>query len=150
VSAIRWLTFHGSGHAAGHVVPLFHEAPTMNKPKLTLGDLRQFTGGDEYYYLPMFRRWKYTEGVKYVAMMAGAYWLVEAIMLHQTSAKAKAEEFQVWTLTKPEGSASATLIMTDGNSDKPIIQQNIEFTDFPLDEIKFYMTNDVLYLPSEH
>ena len=122
---------------------------TSNRPKLTEGDLAQFTGSDQLYYNPMFSRWKYTDGVKYMAEKAGAYWLIDAILSHQTNKKARAEEFQVWTLKLVPDTGRATLAMTDGNTDRAIILQRIEWTDFPLTEIKFYVENNVLCLPSE-
>jgi hypothetical protein len=121
------------------------------KPKLTEADLAQFTGTENYYFNPLFgRRNKYSDGVKYVAEVAGAYWLLDIVLSHQIDPKACAEEFQVWTLAKIHGTDGCTVTMTDGNSETPIIQQKVEFTDFPLDNFKMWRANEVLYLPSEH
>jgi hypothetical protein len=37
----------------------------------------------------------------------------------------------------------------DGNG-KAVLSKDIPFTDFPLDEIKFYVTNRTVLLPSEY
>lgn len=43
----------------------------------------------------------------------------------------------------------AVLLCEDGN-DNFVTKQEIEFTDFPLEEISFYFTDNVLLLPSEY
>jgi hypothetical protein len=73
----------------------------------------------------------FTPGVRFLAEQAGAYWLIDAVASYQSRAypKVLAEEFQAWKLwVNPN--RSATLTMTDGNTDKPIVTQQIEFTDF--------------------
>ena len=40
--------------------------------------------------------------------------------------------------------------MTDGNTGRAILRQEIEFTDFPLDRVELYLTGGVLMLPGEH
>lgn len=41
-----------------------------------------------------------------------------------------------------------TLTCDDGNG-HIVYTKEIEYTDFPLDEITFYYANNVIYLPSE-
>jgi hypothetical protein len=60
----------------------------------------------------------------------------------------RAEAFQVWTLNVA-ADRTATATAADGN-DRVIVRQEIEFTDFPLSEIKLYLTDGVLLLPSEY
>jgi hypothetical protein len=121
----------------------------MSETKLTEADLAGFTGTGTWWRHPLFRGFTYTDGVQYVAEKAGAYWLIDAILSHQIDPRAKAEEFQFWTLQRlPKG--GATLTMTDGNTEDPIICQRIEYTDFPMDKIRLYLTDNVLLLPSEY
>jgi hypothetical protein len=76
------------------------------------------------------------------------YWLIDLVASYQSDSKIMKEEFQVYQLTVNQDK-SAVVEITDGNYN--IIQtQDIEFTDFPLDEISLWFTNNVLYLPSEH
>ena len=58
------------------------------------------------------------------------------------------EEFQVWKL-KVNADRTAILTCDDGN-DNIVYTEQIAFTDFPLDEIKFYFTGDTILLPSEY
>jgi hypothetical protein len=125
-----------------------------DKPALSEHDLGQFTGTDTWWKHPLFAGLTYTDGIRHVAQTAGAYWLIEAIFSHQPDPKAQAEEFQVWTLTgNPKGGAS--LVMTDGNTGRAIIRQEIGSTDFPLDgfperTFAVWLVRKVLMLTSEY
>ncbi len=119
---------------------------------LTAAALAQFTGTENWYRHSLFRQFLYTDGVKYVAEEAGAYWLIDAIISHQYDSRIQndrgLQEFQLWKLEVKEDH-SAILICEDGNDTK-ILTQEIPFTDFPLQKIEFYMENKVLLLPREH
>jgi hypothetical protein len=81
-----------------------------------------------------------------MAELCGAYWLIDLIASHQINCKVAAEEFQVWTLRPAnQGLARAT----DGNNELITCQQ-IEYTDFPLHEIKLYLDQGTLMLPGEY
>jgi len=93
------------------------------------------------------RKISYTDGVKYLADKAGAYWLIDEIALAQLDKKIAAEEFQVWKLTvRPDH--TATLACEDGNYNA-VFSKELTFTDFPLESISIWFENDVIYLPGE-
>lgn len=106
-------------------------------------DLAHFTGSEHWYRHPLRRSHTYTDGVKFLADNAGAYWLIDKIIV-----TAPADPFQVWNLTVNDD-RSATLNLTDGDGDVLDVQ-NIEFTDFPLPEITLWLVDNVLLLPSEY
>ena len=110
--------------------------------------LRHFTGTERWHRPPMFPKFLYTDGVQYLAEQAGAYWLIDAILSCQMLPRVKKEPFQVWKLTVKDGHA-AVLTCTDGNYGA-VYRQDISFTDFPLQEQQFYLTDGVLLLPSEY
>lgn len=110
--------------------------------------LRQFTGTEEWYFHPLFRKYRYTEGVKFLAGEAGAYWLLEKILSSQILPELKGEEFQLWKLTVDE--KKTALLTCDNGNGGIVYQEIIDTTDFPLDEIRFYFTDRVLLLPSEY
>jgi hypothetical protein len=120
-----------------------------DKTKLSEADLMQFTGTEHWYRHMLNRNVLYTEGAKYLAERAGAYWLLDEIALIQPYDKrVAAEEFQVWKLVvRPD--RTATLTCEDGNSNA-VFSKEIEYTDFPLAEISLWYSNNVIYLPSEH
>jgi hypothetical protein len=112
-------------------------------------DLANFYGSENWYRHGLVRSVLFTDGAKYVADAGGAYWLLDEIALAQRfEKKLAAEEFQLWRLTVNED-LSAVLVCEDGNGRK-ILSKKIPFTDFPLDEISFYFTNNVILLPSEY
>jgi len=120
-----------------------------NKDKLTTTDLRQFTGSENWYRHGLNRKILYTDGAKYIADEGGAYWLLDEIALIQPCEKAVAAEgFQVWKLAvRPD--RTATLACKDGNG-KIVFSKEIEYTDFPLDEITLWFTDNTILLPSEY
>jgi len=122
----------------------------MNDTKtLTKADLAQFTGSEQWYRHAMARDILYTDGMKYVAETAGAYWLIDEIALAQGFDKLiAAEEFQSWKLTV-NADHTATLTYEDGDGGV-VFTKAIEFTDFPLEEITLYFINNTILLPSEY
>jgi hypothetical protein len=123
---------------------------TMTKAKsLDPNILSQFTGSENWYRHGLARRILFTDGAKYVADAAGAYWLLDEIALAQRfDKKVAAEEFQVWKLNvNPDN--TATLVCEDGNTNV-VFTKAIKFTDFPAEGITLWFENTTIYLPSEH
>jgi uncharacterized protein DUF6876 len=118
-------------------------------------DLKQFTGTDVWYRHGLYRKVSYTEGVKYMADHAGAYWLIDEIALTQLSEKKVREEpMQFWKLQKDAKGHGALLTCEDGgkdgNSSRIVYKKKIEYTDFPLFSITLWFTDSVILLPSEY
>lgn len=132
---------------------------------ITQAELSQFTGTETWH--PHFTRLLYTDGIQYVAEQAEAYWLIDAIASYQHQLKQDEylADFQVWVLSVAgEGERKYPFILPEGNhkavltcwSDtpkegvKPPVIQQIEYTNFPLIELKLYVSSGVLMLPSEY
>ena len=108
-------------------------------------DLSQFTG-TEHWYKHMCRT-TYTDGIKYLADEANAYWLLDIVASYQP--KHKDKPFQIWKLTVNKDKTAVVTMKEDSN--KPVlVEQKIEYTDFPLDEIEFYCIDGVMLLKSEY
>lgn len=123
----------------------------MNPSKypLKLRDLWQFTGSEHWYRHSLIRTILYTDGAQFVAEQGGAYWLLDEIAFAQKGNPAvAAEEFQLWKLTvNPD--QTGLLVCEDGNGNA-VYTKPLDYTDFPLAEIKLYFTNNVILLPSEY
>ena len=119
----------------------------MTTKTLSKSDLAQFTGSENWYRHGINRNVLYTDGAQHVAEHGGAYWLLDEIAIIQPYNKAvAAEEFQVWKLAvRPD--RTATLTCDDGNGNI-VFTKEIKHTDFPLDEITLYFTNNVIHLPA--
>jgi len=107
-----------------------------------LADLNHFTGTENYFRHP-FSKVVYTDGVKYVADNAGAYWLIDAILSYR-----RTEPFQVWEL-KLIQAGGAVLTMKEDSGQPILVTQEIPVTDFPM-PISMWITGGVLMLPSEY
>ena len=113
-----------------------------------LSDLSSFTGTSRYY--PFSRRHLLTDGTKYLADTAGAYWLMDAAASHLDEIGT-----QDWfVLIRLEvKNRSAVMVYEDGNGHEHA-RQEIEYTDFPLSQIQLYACWDglhwVIMLPSEY
>ena len=110
-------------------------------------DLVHFYGTEHWYRTSFSRKIVYTDGVQYVAETGGAYWLIDTIVISQSLPKVKAEEFQSWKLTVKDN--KGTLVCEDGDHHQ-VYKEEIPFTDFPLPEITFWLTDNVIMLPSEY
>ena len=111
--------------------------------------LMQFTGTEQWYRHAINRAVLFTDGAKYVADTAGAYWLLDEIALIQPYDKRISREaFQVWTLAVCPDS-TATLTCEDGNG-HVVFKKRLDFTDFPLCGITLWFTDNTILLPSEY
>ena len=123
-----------------------------------LEDLDRFTGTDCYHqWSILFPQIVLTDGTKYVAEEAGAYWLMDAVASHQPKLlrhqDRRLQEVQFWTLKVNQEKRSAVLSCVADSDCKPAVVQRIEYTDFPLPEIKLYVAvgdPTVIMLPSEY
>ena len=111
--------------------------------------LKQFTGSEHWYKHGLVRNIRFTDGAKFVADTAGAYWLLDEIAFAQSGQpKVAAEEFQVWKLTV-NADHTAALTCEDGDYNV-VFTKALEFTDFPIEGITLWFASNTIYLPSEH
>ncbi|HEY9598449.1 MAG TPA: DUF6011 domain-containing protein [Cyanophyceae cyanobacterium] len=111
-------------------------------------ELAYFSGSTEIYRHGFFKM-LYTQGVQHLAERAQCYWLLDAIASWQIKPKIKREPFQVWTITVNQKKEAVLTCVRDTGA-KPLATQRIEYTDFPLPEMKFYLCDGTLMLPSEY
>jgi len=134
---------------------------TQQDKPLRHEDLAQFTGTTCWFRHSLNRRVLYTDGVWWVADRGEAYWLIDAIASHIDGPqfrRAVAEDPRIaqmhfWKLTvSPDRSAMLTAVADSG--EPPFIEQEIAFTDFPINEIDIWAQDNgegfTLMLPSEY
>lgn len=123
-------------------------------PRLTMAELeselRQFTGTEHWYSgKPLFPNSTYTDGIKYLADKAGAYWLIDLIFSYQHS-WVKKIPFQLWTINVKK-SGGRGIVEMRADADTPVlIRQVVGYTDFPVGDLKLYYIDNILLLPSEY
>jgi hypothetical protein len=107
-----------------------------------------FTGTEKYYRLS--RRLLLTDGTKYVAESAGAFWMMDAVGSHLFELGTD-DWFVLVRVTV--ANTSAVLQYEDGNGNVRA-KQAIPYSDFPMEQFLLYACWDgehwVLMLPSEY
>ena len=111
--------------------------------------LNSFTGTEKYHRFSPLSQLVMTDGVKFLAEEAGAYWLLDIIASYQSKCMKDnmLKDFQIWTLTVEDGSG---VVKCERDTDDVAFTQDIPYTDFPLDSIKLYCIKGVILLPSEY
>ena len=122
------------------------QATQISRADLEAG-LAMHTGSERW-----FKHWSqriiYTEGVKFLAEHASAYWLLDLVASWCVARQIRDQGFIVWKLLVNED-RSAVAIVEDGNG-RELTRQEIPYTDFTLDEVCFYLIDGTLLLPSEY
>jgi hypothetical protein len=118
----------------------------MKTAKELQDNLPNFTGTEHYFKFLMGIR--FTDGVKYLAESAECFWLLDIIASYQVHDIVKKEPFQVYKLTVNEDKSGLVEIT---NGDQRILEtQEINYTDFPLQEISIWCIDKICILPSEY
>jgi hypothetical protein len=112
--------------------------------------LAGFYGTEQYHN--HFGRLLMTDGVQWLATNAEAYWLMDIVASILHLPKIRKNSFISIKLVKNKN-GSALFTADDGN-DNVLYDQDIEYTDFPLDKVTMFMVDvekfKVLMLPSEY
>lgn len=114
----------------------------QEKKRLEIKNLINTHQGSDVLYKHQWGGFRYTMGIKDLALEAGAVWLINAIFSYM-----RHEDFQIWTLNVRAG--RAILTMREDSGRPPVVKQKIEFTDFPRGRWRFYLEYGVLMLPRE-
>jgi hypothetical protein len=123
------------------------EVYAMTKSKNEIMDIINQAYGTEGYhkYSPIPGYPVATDGVIAVAEAGGCFWLLDVIGSYQND-KRLDPAFQVWKLEVRENRSA---VVRGYNDVELIISQEIPVTDFPLEELKLFIMDGVLMLPSE-
>ena len=126
-------------------------SPVEQKEQLTptqiLNSLHGFIGSEQFYRI--YPNVIITEGVNFLCDQANCFWLIDCIYSYQTIKKVAVETFQVIDLTVDLANHTGLIVVTDGN-EVELMRQELEFTDFPLSQIRLYYTDSTVLLPREY
>ena len=117
-----------------------------------LDELRNFYGTEHYYrHMPGL---VITDGVKFLADNAGAYWLLDMVWSYLPVLRKSRDTFFVVRYAGTPGESGLFFITDDIPANQTYARQAIDYTDFPLDEIVLYLSATeegfVLMLRSEY
>ena len=113
----------------------------MQTANITAENLAQYYGTQQWYRHMLNRKLLYTDGVHFLEEN-GAAWLLDAIASYITPRLLKnprLRDFQLWELKVNLAKHSAVLTCREDADVPPAVTQRIEYTDFPLESIKFYV-----------
>ncbi len=112
-------------------------------------ELEQFTGTECYYFNPLYQHMNYTDGVNYLAVTVGAYWLLDIIGT-EFFPKQKSGEWDSFVVIKLAVEVRSMMISVQDGNHNEYLHKNISFTDFPEGEWALWLVEGVLLLPSEY
>ena len=114
--------------------------------------LREFRGTEKYYkhFFPGKSPILLTDGCNFIRERMNAFWIFDAILSYQCEKILIHVNFQIWELRQSKKDLSWLLTCREDSDKKPLITQNIEFSDFPIPEIKIWVIDKVALLPSEY
>jgi hypothetical protein len=121
---------------------------TMKSAQEIQDGLAQFYGTEQYHKLNAFSNLKATDGVAWLCQNADCFWLIDIICSYQKKCMKDQMlcDMQFWTLTAKNNKG---LVICERDTGDIAIKQVIDYTDFPLPEIKIWVENGVMMLPSE-
>lgn len=97
-------------------------------------ELEMFHGSDRFFRTSSFtKRYSHTEGINYLAKNAGCYWLLDIVT--STYHLLREESFQLW---KVEKQGEGVKVICEDGRDNILYEQDVEYSDFPLDSFSFY------------
>ena len=120
------------------------------KNNMDIETLQSFRGTSKYHEHASigYNRILLTDGCNFVRERFEAYWLFDLILSYQSFVKFQNNTFQVWRLEKQKGGAWL-ISCTDGN-DMVLLVQELEYSDFPIDDFKIWVVDGIAMLPTEY
>lgn len=112
-----------------------------------LKELEQFIGTEQYHRLTLFPLLA-TDGVAYLAEKAKAFWLIDKIasMIYTIDEHFMVAKVQSYNT---KNGYICKIIIEDGNYNE-LNASIIDYTDLPTGDYKFFITDNVIMLPSEY
>lgn len=124
--------------------------------------LSGYIGTEHYHTSPTFgaRGLRYTDGIRKMAELAGAYWLLDTI--HAAAMEHPQFKASFWAVRMESQDDKGRLLITfdfrddgtpidaQGNVGQADFTQDFDFTDFPAGVFNFYILDGVILLTSEY
>ena len=119
-----------------------------DKDDLTLKDLNQFTGTEQYHRIGLFSQTNLTDGVIYVMQNGYSWFITDMLSVVYCEPKIKEQEFLCFKLKIDLEKKTARATITDGD-DNILYKQDYEYTNAQI-ELNLFLTNGVLLLDNEY
>jgi hypothetical protein len=121
---------------------------TQQEQEQILKELEQNYCSEEYHKIP-FSNLIYTDGINDLINKCCCWWLISdtAILINNTPKLRK--DFLILSIKVNEDNTAEVTLKEDSNTE-PIYKKVYAYTDFPLKEFEFYITDEVILLKSEY
>ena len=111
--------------------------------------------GTENHYRHPFGPLRYTDGMRTMAEAVGAYWLIDVIASHASKIKRTAPDTWAFgiirlAVTEIDGRRSARFDWREDINATPVVQQDMDYTDFPVGIFECCVIDGVALLKSEY
>ncbi|MFK7102278.1 hypothetical protein V3471_15010 [Flavobacterium oreochromis] len=129
----------------------------MEKKILVTNDAFKGCNGSDLIYKNEYLSFTYSSAVREIVVDKKCFWILDFINSYQKSFFN--EGFQSWTLKRvldlnDKGEVSVRsdsfIIFCDNGNDVELCKKVIHFSDYPDDELKLWVVNNVLILPEEY
>ncbi len=121
-------------------MPTTTENMTPEQFKAAFDQYRAQCNGSESFHSHFLPGVIFTDGVKWLADTAGAYWLIDAIASYQRDKKLTRDpmlhDYQIWQLDVDLAKKQAVLTCKADTDRDVVIRQQIKFTDFPSSKVR--------------
>ena len=124
----------------------------MNEQDLK-NQLATFSGTESFYKIPLLNT-VITDGIQYLANKANCFWLVTDASVVAKSLMNRSSfitvDFKKLSTEKQKILGYAAVMEYSDGNDTILEIQKYHLTDFPLETIRLFFTNNTLMLPSEY
>lgn len=115
---------------------------------LTLNNLSQYYGTEQYHKISLFPNIKLTDGIMYIMQNGYSWFVTDALSVIVCKKEIREQEFLSIKLNVLPQIKQASLIITDGN-ENILYKQDYEYTDAKRD-LNLFFTDSVLMLSGEY
>jgi len=131
----------------------FNVTKMNSQNKHLIEQLQGFCGSTTCYKIPLVKT-HYTEGIKYLADHVQCHWLITDTAVVCKSLRNKSSFilvlFKRYSKRVQEQTHKEAKITYANGKGTILFEQEYEYTDFPLDELRLFYTDDRLMLPNEY
>ncbi len=126
---------------------------TQIEPQELRSHLAAFNGTESFYKIPLLNT-VITDGIQYLASKANCFWLVTDASVIAKSLMNRSPfvtvDFKKLSAEMQDALGYAAIIEYSDGNDTILETHKYHLTDFPLEKIRLFFTNNTLMLPSEY
>ena len=112
-------------------------------------ELKQNHGTTQYHKIP-FSHLVYTDGINDLIEKCKCWWLISDLGIEIAHDEKLQKPFLVVKVEVDTDKQKGRIILKEDTDEKPIYIKELNYTDFPLSDFEFWISNEVFLLKSEY